>query len=378
MPWKTVQLPNGMSQPVYEGGGEGAQSPLETLSKTLSLVDLVNRVQQAPIESATKQAELKLKEAEVGQIPIKQLQARTDLIAKQNAELRAQSEFQTKKLEAIPSIFTKSFDLGTAYLKQNFPGAEAVKKDDGEIAILMPTPNGIPQVFELNTRRVTDPEKLLDKETGWRETWEKGDAKEYATIFSARTNIQKLADRGLGTDDVALLYNFIKVLDPNSVVKEGEIQLSREASPLTQQYANLYKKAFTEQAPILPEATRKNIVATATTVFQTARDAAINKGKNLARVAKSSYLRPENVVSPVGDLTLKDFLAVEAPLSDAPPPIVPAGPMPSYNTPSQQRPPQAQEAGIAPTSKAEAPRANFQGAMQNWLNTISGGKRGKP
>lgn len=57
-------------------------------------------------------------------------------------------------------------------------------------------------------------------------------------ISNAYENIKTAADSGIG--DINSLYSFIKILDPTSTVREGEIQLGQEADPLAARIANLY------------------------------------------------------------------------------------------------------------------------------------------
>jgi hypothetical protein len=47
-----------------------------------------------------------------------------------------------------------------------------------------------------------------------------------------------------GIDDVGLLYTMIKMLDPGSVVREGEIYMVSSASPLMAQMEKLYGRVF--------------------------------------------------------------------------------------------------------------------------------------
>lgn len=57
-------------------------------------------------------------------------------------------------------------------------------------------------------------------------------------IAGAYENIKTAADSGIG--DINSLYSFIKILDPSSTVREGEVQLGQGADPLADRLANLY------------------------------------------------------------------------------------------------------------------------------------------
>lgn len=60
-----------------------------------------------------------------------------------------------------------------------------------------------------------------------------------------------------GVADLTSVYSFIKVLDPDSVVKEGEIKLSQAASPALEQFATRVQGLVTGQR--IPEATAKQM-----------------------------------------------------------------------------------------------------------------------
>lgn len=77
-------------------------------------------------------------------------------------------------------------------------------------------------------------------------------------IEDAYLLVQNAIDRsneaihGDGAAKVAVLYGFIRAMDPNSVVREGEIRLARAAAPLWQRANALYEDVTAGKSPAVP------------------------------------------------------------------------------------------------------------------------------
>jgi len=61
-----------------------------------------------------------------------------------------------------------------------------------------------------------------------------------------------LAEAGDGAAQVAMLYAFVKAMDPESVVREGEVRLAQEAASLRQRAMGLYQKTLQGQSVVIP------------------------------------------------------------------------------------------------------------------------------
>lgn len=62
----------------------------------------------------------------------------------------------------------------------------------------------------------------------------------YQNVEGAYQKTQKVAENKSG--DLSLIYSYVKVLDPNSVVREGEIALTSQAPSVAQQLARTYSR----------------------------------------------------------------------------------------------------------------------------------------
>jgi hypothetical protein len=55
----------------------------------------------------------------------------------------------------------------------------------------------------------------------------------------------KALDAQTGIGDISAVFNYMKTLDPDSVVREGEFQLAKDAAGLFQRLSNLAEEAKT-------------------------------------------------------------------------------------------------------------------------------------
>lgn len=79
---------------------------------------------------------------------------------------------------------------------------------------------------------VTDPYKRSQIEGQIMDDFMKSQSvKDFDQVKNAVRNISALSSKKGGISDVGQLYSFVKILDPNSVVREGEIALSQNAVP---------------------------------------------------------------------------------------------------------------------------------------------------
>ena len=88
--------------------------------------------------------------------------------------------------------------------------------------------------------------KNQDKQTKAIENYAKIASKEYERLSKLEQAVQALDMKNIkdsGPSDVAALYSFIKLLDPESVVREGEIALARSGMSMPQRLRNAIKNA---------------------------------------------------------------------------------------------------------------------------------------
>lgn len=121
--------------------------------------------------------------------------------------------------------------------------------------------------------------------------------KDYNTIIGQSNNIDNILKNGAGGPaDVAAVFNFMKALDPNSVVRETEYDTAAKSGNLFKGYLSKFNGFFKENGGFLPPSTAKefqNIINQSLAAKKIQYDNVANQYKDLAG---RQGLRPENVV----------------------------------------------------------------------------------
>ena len=99
--------------------------------------------------------------------------------------------------------------------------------------------------------------------------------------YTAFNNLLAAANEDSAAGDVAFIFEFMRMVDPNSVVKEGEFQLAEDASPLMLKLDKLFNKAKTGER-LLPSQ-RDEFLSTAASI--------LDKSINIYKDTESEYKR---------------------------------------------------------------------------------------
>lgn len=99
------------------------------------------------------------------------------------------------------------------------------------------------------------------------------------------------------SDDIALIFSFMKTLDPGSTVREGEFATASNAGGIPEQIVNTYNKAL--NGKFLTDDQRKNFVATAQKNFFGLEKEAKRVAGRFQKLAKDRGI-PEFLVVPEG------------------------------------------------------------------------------
>jgi len=108
--------------------------------------------------------------------------------------------------------------------------------------------------------------------------------------------VQKAAmtDTPTGATDLALIFGYMKVIDPTSVVREGEFATAEKAGGVSEQLRNLYNKVRTGQR--LTEDVREQFVQAARTQFQPYMEMQTNIENRYTNLSQAYDLDPTKVV----------------------------------------------------------------------------------
>jgi hypothetical protein len=135
-----------------------------------------------------------------------------------------------------------------------------------------------------------DPGKRFEAEQKLRKEYS-DQTKGYVEVTESHRRMKAAADDGAG--DIALIYSYMKMLDPGSVVREGEFATAQNSAGIPSAISNLYNKAISGER--LTAGQRKTFLGQANRLADAAskREAEVRDG--LTNVVKSYRLNPDNV-----------------------------------------------------------------------------------
>lgn len=94
-------------------------------------------------------------------------------------------------------------------------------------------------------------------------------------------------------DDIAMIFNYMKLLDPDSVVREGEFATAQNAAGVPDQVRNMFNRA--QNGNRLNPQQRKNILGTAYQYYQRYREEYNGSAENYRSYARDAGLNPDRV-----------------------------------------------------------------------------------
>lgn len=116
----------------------------------------------------------------------------------------------------------------------------------------------------------------------------------YAEMVAAYSRIRSAATDNTGAQDLALIFSFMKMLDPTSVVRESEFAQAVRTGGVPDQIAALYNQVTSGQK--LSPQQRQNFVRTATSQLNAARDNAAQIENEYRRIAIDQGVDPDQVI----------------------------------------------------------------------------------
>lgn len=123
--------------------------------------------------------------------------------------------------------------------------------------------------------------------------------KPYAISSTAAKQAELLSKDKTGQSDMALMYSYIKVLDPESVVREGEYAVASRAASVPDRIGNLVRRTLSGQQ-LSPEQ-RENLVAAIRTRAGPMRDQYLRSRNYYGELTKRFQGDPFEVLGPDPD-----------------------------------------------------------------------------
>lgn len=135
--------------------------------------------------------------------------------------------------------------------------------------------------------------ETVDKETSLRKEFQT----ETKTYNELKTNIDKIkasAKQDSAAGDISMIFAYMKMLDPTSVVREGEFATAQNAAGVPDRVMNLYNKAMKGER--LNGDQRQDFIGTAESIFADEQKRFSDKSKYYSGLAESYGVDPKNVV----------------------------------------------------------------------------------
>jgi len=117
---------------------------------------------------------------------------------------------------------------------------------------------------------------------------------EYKIVKSAFNKVREAAKNPSPANDVALLYGYMKLLDPGSVVRESEYATAENAGSVPTRVQNLYNKAINGEK--LTAAQRKDFVDSAKGQYKSQVKSIKEVTSQYKKLAETYKVNPQNVV----------------------------------------------------------------------------------
>ncbi len=129
--------------------------------------------------------------------------------------------------------------------------------------------------------------------------------KGYQEVKSAFGRVKASEDSAVG--DLSLIFGYMKMLDPGSVVREGEFATAQNATGVPERVMNIYNKVVSGER--LNAGQRKAFKGQAEKLYQTAAEQEKTVRQGIERISKGYGLKTENIF----------YEAVETPPRQIPP-----------------------------------------------------------
>lgn len=186
------------------------------------------------------------------------------------------------------------------------PGTSFDVKPTGERSILQSPPSG----FQGGNGRLDpirggpqDPaagQNLITGERTLREEYS-GAVKDYSEARKGYEKVVAAANDGTPASDIALIFGFMKTLDPTSTVREGEYATAQNSGSIPENVIRAYNGAMSGDK-LLPEK-RAEFASTALNQYQVYERKAQEANKRYESMARSYGYDPTRIVQPIAPPT---------------------------------------------------------------------------
>lgn len=257
-----------------------------------------------------------------GRMGIMGMEEIADSVAKQRTEVKAKN----KTMEALMKMGTPQAQAAVEYINAGGDPVSALKmaferpKAQAGVAVgdRLVNPVTGEVIYEDASAPKFDPKDVV---TARKEFSSLPPVKQFSDQTSAYGRVVASVDDPSPSGDLALIFNFMKVLDPGSVVREGEFATAQNAGGIDQRTRGLYNR-ITSGERLTPEQ-RADFADRATRLYSEAQGQYQSLAEQYAGFAEQAGLPVDQVIP---DFSYsKDLYRKPLEFSRPPPPTMPDG-----------------------------------------------------
>lgn len=145
----------------------------------------------------------------------------------------------------------------------------------------------------IGTSPYKDPKQLYDVESGLRKEYASA-AKPFIEVRDAYNRVVQSAKSPSPAGDLALIFNYMKMLDPGSVVREGEFATAQNSAGVPERIRAWYNRVISGER--LTDATRGDFVSQARGLYDTQQKQYGRLQDQYRGISERSGVNPKNTI----------------------------------------------------------------------------------
>lgn len=226
------------------------------------------------------------------------------MIYKPQSEAIGQQASAPEQIAPSSGIAKIQYDLANGFITPQ-QAQDAIRKET-YIAPQQPREDPLVEVYDPATnamvyKRRSEAEGLPSKAPGGGDTFKSADTlrdeynaltKDFRVVEDAYSKIKATSDTGAG--DMSLLYSYVKLLDPGSVVRESEFATAAASGSFGEQVQGAVQRLMTGER--LPTSLRDAFKAEAETIYRAQKQGADRLKAGYTDIAKRYGVDPANVI----------------------------------------------------------------------------------
>lgn len=134
---------------------------------------------------------------------------------------------------------------------------------------------------------------IMSAEKDLRKEFNQVYTKRFKDVESSFGKVKNASKNPSAANDLSMIFNYMKMLDPGSVVREGEFANAQNAAGIPERVRNMYNRA--KEGTRLGDAQRKDFVDSARNAYSAERDAYDTGVAETSGIAKRGGLNTANI-----------------------------------------------------------------------------------